>query len=58
VWESGRFHTNAALKSLCATADADEDNYLTADELENSRQTIAGTEAQYHLMEWAEHHEL
>lgn len=57
-WESGRFHTEGAMKSMFETADADSDMHLSADELDNAREQIAGTDAQYHLMEWAEHHEL
>jgi len=58
AWESGRFHTEEALKKLFELADKDSDMHVTADELANSREQIAGSDAQYHLMEWAEHHEL
>lgn len=58
VWESGKFHTEEAMKSMFEIADKDHDLHLSADELEAARAQIAGTDAQYHLMEWAEHHEL
>lgn len=58
AWESGKFHTEEALKKLFELADKDSDMHVSATELENAREQIAGTDAQYHLMEWAEHHEL
>merc|ERR1711982_84152 len=57
-WESGHFHTEEALKKLIEMADGDKDEHLTVDELENAKHNIPGTDAQYHLMEWAEHEEL
>lgn len=58
VWESGVFHTESAMKSLFEIADKDSDMHVTADELVSARERIGAGEAQYHLMEWAEHHEL
>lgn len=58
AWESGRFHTEQAMKKMFELADKDSDMHLSADELDKAREQIAGTDAQYHLMEWAEHHEL
>merc|ERR1712039_670170 len=58
AWESGRFHTEEAMKKLFDIADRDSDMHVTADELSDAREQIAGSDAQYHLMEWAEHHEL
>lgn len=58
VWESGRFHTEEAMKSLFELADRDSDMHVTAAELGAAREQIAGSDAQYHLMEWAEHYEL
>lgn len=58
AWESGHFHTEEALKKMFDVADTDGDMHVTADELDNAREQIAGSDAQYHLMEWAEHHEL
>lgn len=58
VWESGRFHTEEAMKKLFELSDKDSDMHLTADELDEAREQIAGSDAQYHLMEWAEHSEL
>jgi len=57
-WESGRFHTEDAMKKLFELADKDSDMHLTADELASAREQIAASDAQYHLIEWAEHHEL
>lgn len=57
-WESGRFHTTEALKQLFITADKDKDGHLTGQELADARDQIAGSDAQYHLMEWVEHNEL
>lgn len=57
LWESGRFHTLAALKAMFDVADADRDGHLTRAEMLAARKTLAGTEAQFHLMEWAAHHQ-
>lgn len=58
AWESGGFHTEEAMKKLFELADQDNDMMVTSDELESARELIAGSDAQYHLMEWAEHVEL
>lgn len=58
AWESGRFHTKEAMKRLFELADKDGDMHITADELSEARELVANSDAQYHLMEWAEHHEL
>lgn len=58
VWESGRFHTEAAMSKLLEIADKDHDMHLSADELAKARDEIAESDAQYHLIEWAEHAEL
>mmetsp|Transcript_19454 Transcript_19454/g.61199 ORF Transcript_19454/g.61199 Transcript_19454/m.61199 type:complete len:236 (-) Transcript_19454:97-804(-) len=58
VWESGHFHTEEAMKKLFDLADKDSDMHVTAEELGAAREQIAGSDAQYHLMEWAEHSEL
>lgn len=58
AWESGRFHTEEAMKRLVELSDQDSDLHFTAHELEAAREQIAGSDAQYHLMEWAEHVEL
>jgi len=58
AWESGRFHTEDAMKKLFDVADKDQDMHVTADELAQARDGIAASDAQYHLIEWAEHHEL
>jgi Ca2+-binding EF-hand superfamily protein len=58
LWESGKFHTQQAMQKMFELADKDKDGHVTAQELENAREQIAGSDAQYHLMEWAEHNEL
>lgn len=57
-WESGRFHTEEAMKKLFEVADKDSDMHLTAEELAEAREDLAMSDAQYHLIEWAEHLEL
>eukprot|EP00443_Scrippsiella_acuminata_P010805 CAMPEP_0115288270 /NCGR_PEP_ID=MMETSP0270-20121206/62887_1 /TAXON_ID=71861 /ORGANISM="Scrippsiella trochoidea, Strain CCMP3099" /LENGTH=276 /DNA_ID=CAMNT_0002705373 /DNA_START=70 /DNA_END=900 /DNA_ORIENTATION=- len=58
AWESGRFHTEQAMKKLFEIADQDNDMHVTADELAKAREQISISDAQYHLIEWSEHHEL
>jgi len=58
AWESGKFHTEQAMKKLFDIADQDNDMHLTVDELAKAREQISISDAQYHLIEWAEHHEL
>jgi len=58
AWESGLFHTEAAMIKLIQIADKDGDMQATAEELENAREELANSDAQYHLIEWAEHNEL
>lgn len=58
AWESGGFHTEEAMKKLFELADTDSDMMVTAEEMDTARELIAGSDAQYHLMEWAEHAEL
>jgi calcium-binding protein CML len=58
AWESGRFHTEDAMQKLFEVADKDGDMHITADEFAEAKDLIASSDAQYHLIEWAEHHEL
>lgn len=58
AWESGRFHAEEDMKKLFQIADKDDDMHLTAEELGDARELIAGSSAQYHFMEWAAHYEL
>jgi len=58
AWESGRFHTEDAMQKLFGVADKDGDLHITADEFAEAKDIIAASDAQYHLIEWAEHHEL
>lgn len=57
-WESGVHHTKTAMDSLIATVDKNSDGHITADELTAARESLTGTDAGYHFLEWAEHHEL
>eukprot|EP00929_Paragymnodinium_shiwhaense_P030414 TRINITY_DN17244_c0_g1_i1.p2 TRINITY_DN17244_c0_g1~~TRINITY_DN17244_c0_g1_i1.p2 ORF type:complete len:285 (-),score=109.35 TRINITY_DN17244_c0_g1_i1:122-976(-) len=57
-WESGKFHVEDAMKKMFEASDRDADMHLSADEMANARNEIALTDAQYHLIEWAEHNEL
>eukprot|EP00434_Breviolum_minutum_P004371 symbB.v1.2.003850.t1/scaffold213.1/size264521/5 len=57
-WESGVHHTEVALKELLRLCDSDKDGALSLDELTAQHQQLAHTDAAYHFLEWAEHHEL
>lgn len=57
-WESGVHHTKTAMTQLIATADKNSDGHITADELTGARESLSGTDAGYHVLEWAEQHEL
>lgn len=57
-WESGRFHTEEAMKKMFELADKDNDMHVSLAELMEAREPISVSDAQYHLIEWAEHHEL
>merc|ERR1712151_795594 len=52
AWESGRFHTEEAMKKLFEIADKDNDMHISEEEVLSARELIAGSDAQYHLMEW------
>lgn len=58
AWESGVFHTEEAMKKFIELADTDGDMHVTHEEMKAAREQIGGSDAQYHLMEWAEHAEL
>lgn len=58
TWESGRFHTEESMKKMFEIADKDNDMHITAQELAEAISSISVSDAQYHLIEWAEHHEL
>lgn len=57
-WESGRFHTSEALQKIFELGDSNKDNQITVPEFDAAKAQIAGTDAQYHLMEWASHFDL
>merc|ERR1711972_39265 len=57
-WESGAFHTEQDMKKLFEMADKDRDMMVTSEELHSARELIANSDAHYHFVEWAEHHEL
>eukprot|EP00929_Paragymnodinium_shiwhaense_P075669 TRINITY_DN38710_c0_g1_i1.p1 TRINITY_DN38710_c0_g1~~TRINITY_DN38710_c0_g1_i1.p1 ORF type:complete len:282 (-),score=86.16 TRINITY_DN38710_c0_g1_i1:378-1223(-) len=58
VWESGVFHTQEAMARLFIIADKDKDQHITLQEMTDAKEEIGGSDAQYHLMEWAEQLEL
>jgi len=58
AWESGRFHVEEAMKKMFEMADTNADMHLAADELVAASEQLGASDAQYHLIEWAEHHEL
>jgi Ca2+-binding EF-hand superfamily protein len=58
AWESGRFHTEDAMRKLVEAADQDQDLHITSDELAQARDALENSDARYHLIQWAEHHEL
>jgi len=57
-WESGRFHIEEAMREMFQIADEDRDDHITIDELHLAKDEIASGNAQPHLLDWAEHHEL
>merc|ERR1712151_594804 len=57
-WESGRFHVHESMKKLFDLADSNSDMHISADELIQAREAVASSDAQYHLVEWADHAEL
>jgi Ca2+-binding EF-hand superfamily protein len=58
AWESGHFHTEEAMKKLLELTDQNGDLAMSLEELDSARELIAGSDAQYHLLEWIEHREL
>jgi len=54
-WRSGTHESEEAMQKLFELADKDHDEMLTADELDNAKDLIAGSDVQYTLMQWAEH---
>jgi len=57
-WESGALHTHEAMTQLFEVTDEDNDQHVTAAEMDSARQELANTMATSHLVEWAEHYEL
>merc|ERR1712032_1634179 len=60
-WESGRFHTEDSMQKMFDVVDKDRDMHVTAEELAAARKNLASTDASfanYHFLEWAQHHEL
>jgi len=58
AYESGIFHTEQNMLHLFDVADTNKDKHVSADELDAAKDQLQGTEAKYHLLEWAEHNEL
>lgn len=54
-WESGTFHTRAAMETIFGLADKDKDDLLTADELADAADLISSSDAQHHLFDWDQH---
>merc|ERR1712046_347868 len=48
-WESGRFHSEAAMKDLMQMADEDNDEHITASELAQVQETIQGSDGEMAL---------
>merc|ERR1719356_1230463 len=57
AFESGRFHTEEAMRALFELADKDKDMHVTAEELGAAREQIAGSEAHYPFVEWADEYD-
>ena len=57
-WESGLFHTEAAMLRLIQIADKDGDMEATVEELEGAREDLQDSLGHIHLNEWADHMEL
>jgi len=60
AWESGSFMAEEAVKKLFVHADKDNDNVVTAAELDSARHDIASDpdyDAQMYLQQWNDHHE-
>jgi len=57
AFESGRSQTEEAMRALFELADKDKDMHVTADELGAAREQIAGSEAHYPFVEWADHYD-
>merc|ERR1712113_473043 len=53
AWESGRFHTEEAMRKIFELADVDKDMHITKEELEQAREAIAGSDAADRLIEWS-----
>jgi len=57
-WESGRFHTEHAMKKLYHIADKDKDHHMTVDELVSMVEHIDGHDAHPHILDWVFHEDL
>merc|ERR1712146_647848 len=58
AYESGLSETENSLMKLLEVCDKDGDKQCTLQELENSREALASTEAHFQLLEWSQGHEL
>jgi len=59
AWESGSHQAEEAVRKLFKHADKDNDNVLTAEEIDGARHTLAkdgDADAQMYLTQWAENH--
>merc|ERR1719401_3197547 len=54
-WESGRLQMAHSMSKLFEAADKDGDKHITADEVGKVNADIVGSDAYYHMSEWASH---
>lgn len=58
AWESGEYHSDAAMIQLMEIADDDKDGSISKAELDKAREPLANSPASSHMQQWAEHYEL
>jgi len=51
-WESGESHVEHAMARLFEHADTDKDGHVSAKELAEAREKLAGSDAHHYLTEW------
>jgi len=57
-WESGRFHTEHAMKKLYHVADKDKDHHMSVEEMVAMVDHIDGHDAHPHFLDWVFHDDL
>lgn len=58
AWESGSHHVDETVDHLFSHADGDDDNFLSKEELEGARESLANSAVTSEMLSWAEHHDL